>query len=513
MKGKIPLVLIIMDGWGIGDEWEHNPIFLAPTPIIDNLVKNYPNTVIGAAGTKIGLTIGHQGSSEIGHYILGAGRNVLLPQTMITQAIATEQIFKNQTYLNAFEFAQKKKSDVHFMGLLSDKGVHSYDITLQALLRMAIKNKIKPQRLKIHVFSDGRDTEPKMVKHYLKRLAKVQGELKIKIPLIKTLIGRWWAMDRDHRWERIEQTFNTIAYGQGKYKAKTPAKAIFSAYQRKETDEFISPTIIGDYSGLEKNDVLINFNYRVDRAIEITQAFVEKNFEGFTRAGGQPEIYYVATTDYYKELKAPIAFYRQKVKNSLGEVLSQAGLKQLRISETEKWVYLTTIFNGMQEEPFVGEDRILVPSDKVATYDLKPKMKALEIASTVVKKLKEKKYDLIIINFANPDILGHTAIKKAIMIGIQTVDKAVGLVLAEIKKQKGIALITADHGDAELCWDNNANQPHTAHTASDVPFFLVGAGKIKLRPNGILADVAPTVLDLLGLKKPKEMTGKSLVQK
>ncbi|MFA6215690.1 MAG: 2,3-bisphosphoglycerate-independent phosphoglycerate mutase [Patescibacteria group bacterium] len=513
MKKISPLVLMILDGWGIGDEWEHNPIFLAPTPVIDSLIKNYPNTVIGAAGTKIGLTLGHQGSSEIGHYIIGAGRNVLLPQTIITHAIATGKIFKNPVYLKAFRLAKKNKSNVHFLGLLSDKGVHSYDITLHALLEMAIKNKINPNKINIHVFSDGRDTEPKMARHYLKRLTEKLNELKIKTSVIKTIIGRIWAMDRDHRWERVEKTFNALVYGQAKYQAKTVSQAVDRAYRRQENDEFIQPTIINSYQGMKKNDVVINFNYRLDREIEISQALTETEFEGFSRAGGKPAIHYVAATKYYKDLKAPAAFVLPEVKNCLGEVLSQAGKKQLRISETEKWVYLTTILNAMKEKPFPGEDRILIPSDKVETYDLKPEMKAKEIAQTAVKKLKENKYDVIIVNFANPDILGHTGVKKAIITGIKTVDEAVGLVLDQIKKQKGVAIITADHGDAELCWDCQANQPHTAHTAADVPLFLVGVGRVKLKPNGILADIAPTILDLLKVKKPKEMTGTSLISR
>ena len=513
MKEHKPLILIIMDGWGIGKDWEHNPIFLAPTPTIDDLIKNYPNTTIGAAGTKVGLTVGHQGSSEIGHYIIGAGRNVLLPQTIVSQAIASGEIFKNKVYLNAFSRAKEKKSNIHFLGLLSDKGVHSYDETLHALLEMAIKNKILLKKIKVHVFSDGRDTEPQSVEIYLKRLEKKQKELGIKIPLVKTIMGRFWAMDRDHRWERVEQAFNTIVYGQGNYRADSAEKAVKLAYQRKETDEFIKPTIINDYNGVTEDDVVINFNYRVDRAIELSQAFVEEEFEGFPRAKGKPNIYYVATTKYYKGLNAPFAFKRHEVKNCLSEVLSAAGLKQLKITETEKWVYLTTIFNGMKESPFTGEDQILIPSDKVKTYDLKPEMKAMEIANTVVRKLQEKKYDVIMINFANPDILGHTGIKEAVMIGIKTVDRAVGLVLKELKKQDGIAIVTADHGDAEICWDDECKQPHTHHTASDVPLFIVGGGKIKLRPDGILADIAPTILDLLSLKKPQEMTGKSLIQK
>jgi len=502
-----------MDGWGIGDEWEHNPIFLAPTPTIDDLIKNQPHTIIGAAGTKVGLTMGHQGSSEIGHYTIGAGRNVLLPQTMLSQAVKTGEIFKNQAYLEAFKKAKANDSGVHFFGLLSDKGVHGYDETLHALLEMAVKNQIKPDKINIHVISDGRDTSPKEVKKYLERLVKKQKELGLDVSSIKTIIGRWWIMDRDHRWERVEKSFNAITYAQSQYKAKTVDEAIDQAYERGETDEFITPIVINDYQGVAKGDIVINFNYRVDRAIEISQAFVEEEFEGFKRAQGKPDVHYVATTEYYKGLDTPIAFQRPEVKNSLGEVLAKKGLTQLRISETEKWVYLTTIFNSMREEPFENEDRILIPSDKVATYDLKPEMKAIEIAETVVKKLQEQKYDVIIVNFANPDILGHTGIKKAVIVGIETVDKAVGMVLDEINKQKGVAIITADHGDAEICWDCKVDQSHTAHTASDVPFFLVGAGNVKLKPNGILADIAPTILDLLNIEKPEEMTGESLIKK
>lgn len=518
---KKPLVLIIMDGFGIGKEWEHNPIFLAKTPVLDSLLEKYPNTEIGAAGTKVGLPLGHQGSSEIGHLIMGAGRNVLLPQTLVSTAVKTGEIFQNKAYKKAFEEAKKNHGSIHLMGLLSDKGVHAYDTFCHALLLMAKKERME-KKVFIHVFADGRDVAPKSVEQYLERLHKKQEELEITQPLVATIMGRYFAMDRDHRWERIEQAYRAIIQGRSDYHAHSAIEAVEKAYARGETDEFIKPTVIVNEKGeplakIEKGDSVIHFNYRVDRASELTEAFTEDHFEGFPREKGKPRVAYVATTEYFEGIKALIAFKRSEVKNTLGEVIAVHKLTQLRISETEKWVYLTKIFNGLKEVVYPGENRVLIPSDKVATYDLAPKMQALKIAAIAKKKISASEFDTIFINFANPDMLGHTGIKEAIIKGIETVDEAVGEVVEAVLAQSGTVLITADHGDAELCYDETCGQPHTAHTAADVPFILVSANeklrKAELRPNGILADIAPTMLELLHLKKPAEMTGTSLILK
>lgn len=514
-KNYQPVALVIMDGWGIGKEWENNPIFLAPTPNIDRLLAEYPHVEIGAAGTKVGLTIGHQGSSEIGHYIMGAGRNVLLPQMEISKAIDDGSFFENKILRELVEEVAKSGKRLHLMGLLSDKGVHSYDRICHALLRMAARAGVKD--VVVHVFSDGRDVGPKTVEEYLKRLEEKFAEFGV--GRVGSIMGRWWAMDRDHRWERVERAYLTVTEGRGLRRAKDVWEAVREAYGRGETDEFIEPTVIeeeGQPRGVvSEGDGVCFFNYRVDRAIELTQAFVEEEFEGFPREKFLPTRF-TAMTEYYEGIDAPVAFRRKPVKNCLGEVLSRAGLKQLRISETEKWVYLTTIFNGMEEEAFWGEERILIPSDKVATYDLAPRMQTIKIARTVAEKMANGFGEVYIMNFANPDILGHTANKEAVIEGIKTVDEGVGIVIDEVIRQNGVALVTADHGDAELIFDEDTGQPHTSHTSSDVPFILVGnQTEIKgadLRDNAILADIAPTVLDLLGIKKPREMTGASIIE-
>lgn len=504
MKLKRPLILIIMDGWGIGEDDANNPIFLADTPNIDYLIANYPSTIIGAAGTFIGLPPGHQGSSEMGHLIIGAGRNILLPQMQVKQAIESNEIFKNETCIQAFKKAKKNKTRVHLMGLLSNAGVHSYDRTCHCLLEMAKDEGVK--EIYIHIFADGRDVDPKSVKEYVKRLEKVS------IGKIATIMGRWWAMDRDHRWERVEAAYQALVMGLGLYRANNIYQAIDQAYKRRETDEFIRPTVIEKEGHFKDGDVVFNFNFRVDRAIEITQALIEKKFKEFKRSYW-PKIYYLAMTNYYENIPCPYVFTRPEIKNTLGEVLSKKGLSQFRCTETEKWPYMTRIFNGLQEEPFPGEVRKLIPSDKIPTYDLRPQMQAMSIAKEIIKHLRHRDFDVYFINFANPDILGHTGNKEAIMKGVHTVDTAIGLIYQAILNQNGIMLVTADHGDAEICWDPIKQSPHTFHTDNFVPFIYVDEKnkQAKLRENGILANVAPTILHLLKIPPPEEMTNEVLI--
>lgn len=506
MKVVRPLVLIIMDGWGVGVENEHNAIFLADTPNIDHLLKTYPNTIIGAAGEFVGLTPGHQGSSEVGHLIIGAGRNALLPQNQIKQATRTGAIAKNQTYTDSLKYLGSHGGRLHLMGLLSDKGVHSYDETCHVLLQMAKKHGIPDENIFVHVISDGRDTTPQMVKQYVERLQSVG------IGRIASIMGRYWAMDRDHRWERVEKAYNLLTLGKADFSASTIGQAIDDAYGRGETDEFIKPTLILPESVFKDHDVVWNFNYRVDREIEITQALVESDFKHFSR-NRRLDIQYVALTDYYVGIPCPVAFMRDFPRNTFGEIVSREHLTQLRCAETEKWAYVTKIFSGLHEDPFPGEVRKLIPSDKIPTYDLKPEMKALEIAKEVVNHLHQKSFDVYIVNFANPDILGHTGKKEAIMKGVHTVDTALGLIYSELLNVNGMMLVTADHGDAEITWDHQLNQPHTSHTDSHVPFIYVDEqnAAATLREAGSLQDVAPTALYLLGIPKPKEMTGNSLI--
>ncbi|PIY96130.1 MAG: 2,3-bisphosphoglycerate-independent phosphoglycerate mutase [Candidatus Kerfeldbacteria bacterium CG_4_10_14_0_8_um_filter_42_10] len=515
MKLKNPILLVILDGWGIGKKDEYNPIFLAPTPTMDHLPQEYPHTALKAGGEGIGLEPGHQGASEIGHFIIGAGRNVLLPQHQVKQAILKGDIIKNKAYLDAIERIKKSGGALHLMGMLSNEGVHSYDITCHSLLELAAQSQL--EKVYIHIFADGRDTAPKEVGVYLERL---KGAIaKFKVGEIASIMGRWWAMDRDHRWERIQKAYETLTEAKAFYRYRSIEEAINQAYQRGETDEFIKPTIIekegNPVATIKDGDAVFNFNFRIDRAIEITQAFVEADFDAFPRTK-KLNLAYVALTDYYENMSAPFAIKRMKIGNSLGEIISQAGLKQLRVTETEKWAYLTKIFNGMREEPFEGEDRILIPSDKIPTYDLKPEMKAREITETVCQKLDEEIYDVIIINFANPDILGHTANKEAILKGIVAVDQGLGQIIKKAQAKNGVTLVTADHGNAEVVHDVKLNKPHSHHTDANVPCILVSDDaaykNLKLRPSGAIKDIAPTLLDIMNLEIPSEMTGQSLIE-
>lgn len=515
MKNNNPIALIILDGWGIGKENEYNPIFLAPTPTMDRLQKEYPSTALKAGGEGIGLDKGHQGGSEIGHLIIGAGRNVLLSQHQVKQAVLKGELIKNKVYLDAIKKIKQSGGALHLIGMLSNEGVHSYDTACHSLLELAAHSNLK--KVYIHIFSDGRDTAPKETEVYLERLAGAIA--KFGVGEVASVMGRWWAMDRDHRWERVQKAYETLTTGNGFYRSKSIKEAIKQAYQRGETDEFIKPTVI-EKNGkpvaiIQDGDAVFNFNFRVDRAIEITQAFVEKGFKDFSRPK-KLDIAYVALTDYYDQMPAPYALKRTRVENSLGKIISKAGLKQLRITETEKWIYLTKIFNGMQEEPFEGENQLLIPSDKIPTYDLKPEMKAIEIAETVCQKLDEEIYDVIIINFANPDILGHTANKEAVLKGIVAVDQSLEKVVDKILEKNGTALVIADHGNAEIIHDPKLNKPHSHHTDADVPCILVSKSekfkKIKLRPKGAIKDVAPTMLKIMDLEIPSEMTGQNLIE-
>ncbi len=479
MKAKQPIVLCIIDGWGLGTNDDTNAIYLAHTPNLDRLMADYPWIKIGAAGKHIGLPAGHQGSSEMGHLIIGAGRNVLLPQTQV----------KNENYADnkILLAALKKARRVHLIGLCSDKGVHSYLETGLALQKIALARK---KEVYWHVFSDGRDAPPRSIKQFIKA---------IKHPA--TLMGRWWVMDRDQNWDRIDQAFACLTKGQAFFQAASLEKAIDLAYARGEVDELIKPTLIDPRGIIKPNDLVINFNYRVDRAIEITQKFCQNNFN------------YLALTKYYESMPCPHLLPQEKIQNTLGQVLADRGYQQFRLAETEKWVYVTKCFNAMKEEPFPGEDRCLIPSDKVTTFDQKPAMQALPIAKKLAQKLAEKKYAVFIVNLANPDMVGHTANQPAIIKACEFVDQAIGLIYQACQKNKARLLICSDHGDAECNIDQRTGQPHTAHTDNFVPFILAADQykKASLRSAGSLRDVAPTILTLLDEPLPPEMTGQNLV--
>jgi len=493
MKTKRPVVLCIIDGWGIGTDDKHNAIFLAKTPNIDQLLQTYPNAPIGAAGEHIGLAPGHQGSSEMGHMIIGAGRNVLLPQTQAQE----EDYTKNMALLNALA----KTKRLHLIGLCSDKGVHSYLETGLKFLRLAKEQGIK--EIYWHVIADGRDTPPKSVKQFIKQI-----DCKF-----ATLMGRWWIMDRDKNYDRIEVAYNTLLLGQALFKAQNIKTAVDKAYQRGEIDELIKPTLINKDGIIKAGDTVLNFNYRVDREIEITKAFCEPEFTEFSRPKHWQKINYVALTEYYHGMPCPAMIKKEHPKKILSEVLAERGYQQLKIAETEKWVYVTKCFNAMHEKPFKNEERILIPSDKVATFDEKPEMKAKEIADTFVKNIAKKKFDVFVMNFANPDMVGHTGNQPAIIQACETVDQAIGLVYKACQKNNAILLITADHGDAEINYDAKNQQPHTYHTDNFVPFILVNDTQKnkKILETGALKDIAPTILKLLNIPVPAEMTGRNLI--
>ncbi len=504
MKTERPIVFVVLDGWGIGTDDAHNAIFLANTPTIDHLLANYPNKPIGAAGPHIGLPQGHPGSTEMGHLIMGAGRDLLLPQMQLLDAIEKKELETTPAIVSAMEKAKQGSGRLHLMGLLSDGGIHTYDRACHELLKIATKNGI--EKVFIHVISDGRDVPPRSLPKYVHTLQNKMSALEV--GKIASLQGRWWVMDRDHRWERVEAAYKLLVLGEGLHKADSIQQAIEMARQRDEDDEFIQPTLIDPNGNIREGDVVINFNFRVDREIEITQALIEEDFEHFSRREW-PKFHYVGMSKYYKDMKSPYALKKEALsgKNCLGEVLSNQGYTQLRLTETEKWVYMTRIFNVMKEDPFPGEERILIP------YDMKPAMQAVQIGDETVKHLNAKAFDTYFINFPNADILGHTGNKEAAIAGLEVVDQSLGRIYNEVLQQNGIMIVTADHGDAEVMWDDEWDCPHTFHTDSFVPFILIDEYRKNalLRDDGTIKDCAATVLDLLGEEVPKEMTGTSLI--
>lgn len=512
MKAKRPVVLLILDGWGIGEDDAHNSIFLADTPHIDNLLATYPNGPIGAAGEHIGLESGHQGSTEMGHLIMSAGRNVLLAQMQVKKAIREGGVLTNPALVEAAQKAAAGTGRLHLMGLLSDAGVHSYDTMCYELMKLAKQEGIAPENVFIHIFSDGRDTPPESLPKHVARLEAAMKE--IGVGQIASVQGRYWAMDRDHRWERIEKAYELLVLGRGVRGAESIEDAIAQARAAGETDEFISPTLIVPGSEILDGDAVINFNYRVDREIEITKALIEPQFEAFVREDTR-DFHYVAMLPYYAGMDAPTAFEREelKMKNILPEVLADRGYKQFRVTETEKWVYVTKIFNAMREEEFEGEDRLLIPSDKVETFDLAPDMQAEPIAEAIANSLRGGEHDLIVSNICNADMLGHTGNKDAAIIGCAAIDRGIGIIMEALKEVNGIMMITADHGDAEVMWDHDNGVPHTQHTDNFVPFILVDDERtnVRIRETGSLKDVAATILEVLDEEKPKEMTGESLI--
>ncbi len=509
MAGKKPVALIILDGFGLSDSPEGDATKVAVTPTINMLWDSCPHATLGASGESVGLMDGQMGDSNVGHLNIGAGRVVYQDVAAITKAIKDRDFFENEALLKAVMSAKDNGKKLHLMGLVSPGGVHSHTDHLYALLAMA-----KSQGLEdvfVHCFLDGRDVPPSSAKGYLEALEAQIAD--IGVGEIASISGRFYAMDRDTRWERVEQSYVALTAGEGR-SANSSLEAISTAYDQGETDEFVVPTVIKrnnkPVATIENGDSVIFFNFRADRARELTWAFVNENFDGFVRPGGRRKLCYVTMTQYDSQVQAPHAFPPQNLKNTLGEYLGSVGKTQLRIAETEKYAHVTFFFNGGVEDPFPGEDRKLIPSPKVQTYDLQPEMSAPEVTKGVVEAIKSGRYDLIVLNYANCDMVGHTGDLDAASKAVEAVDSGLGEVLDALKDQGGQALITADHGNAEQMIDPTTKEPHTAHTSNLVPIWLFNSNGKTIK-DGILADLAPSLLDLIGVAKPVEMTGKSLI--
>ncbi len=502
---KTPTTLIIMDGFGLTDRTEGNAVKAAKTPVLDRFFAEYAHTTLSASGLDVGLPDGQMGNSEVGHTNIGGGRVVYQDLPRITRAIEDGTFFENEAYNAAMNACLENGSSLHLMGLHSDGGVHSTLEHLYALLKMASIKGLK--RVYIHCFLDGRDVSPTSGRDYVAQTVKKCAELGV--GKIATVMGRYYAMDRDKRWDRVEAAYDALVYGEGIQDAD-PVHAVAASYENGVTDEFVEPVVCDRNGMVSDHDSIIFFNFRPDRAREITRAFVDPAFDGF-KCEHFP-VTYVCNTEYDATMpNVRVAFPRIAVKNNLGEYLSAMGMTQLRIAETEKYAHVTFFFNGGVERQYEGEDRVLVPSPKVATYDLQPEMSAPEVTDKCVERILSGKYDVVILNFANCDMVGHTGVFDAAVKAVETVDACVGKVVDATLQMSGIAMITADHGNAEVMLQEDGVSPMTAHTTNLVPFILCGAGS-ELRP-GRLADIAPTILDVMGLEAPAEMDGKTLIVK
>ncbi|WP_439860645.1 2,3-bisphosphoglycerate-independent phosphoglycerate mutase [Pseudomonas sp. MBLB4136] len=502
-----PLVLIILDGFGHSDSPEHNAIHAANTPVYDRLRATQPHSLISGSGMDVGLPDGQMGNSEVGHMNLGAGRVVYQDFTRVTKAIRDGEFFDNAAICSAVDRAVGAGKAVHILGLLSDGGVHSHQEHIAAMAELAAQR--GADRIYLHAFLDGRDTPPKSAQSSIELLDATFA--KLGKGRIASLIGRYFAMDRDNRWDRVEQAYQLIVDGQGQFQADDASAGLAAAYARGESDEFVKATVIGAPVQVEDGDAVVFMNFRADRARELSRAFVEADFKEFARTR-QPQLAdFVMLTQYAASIPAPSAFKPEALTNVLGEYLAKQGKTQLRIAETEKYAHVTFFFSGGREEPFAGEERILIPSPNVATYDLKPEMSAPEVTDRIVEAIEQQRYDLIVVNYANGDMVGHTGVFSAAVKAVECLDSCVGRIVEALDKVGGEALITADHGNVEQMEDTCTGQAHTAHTCEPVPFIYVGKRPVSLRHGGVLADVAPTLLELMGLAKPAEMTGTSII--
>ena len=503
---KKPLLLMILDGFGIGKHDNTNAIFNAKKPNIDKLFSSNPITQIGASGMDVGLPDGQMGNSEVGHTNIGAGRIVYQELTSTTKTINEDKLKDNEAIVGAMDSALKNGTALHLMGLLSSGGVHSHNTHLYGILKLAKQKGL--DKVYIHAFLDGRDVPPSSAAEFVEECMKETE--KIGVGKIATVMGRYYAMDRDNRWDRVEKAYAAMVYGEG-VEADCPVCAVKNSYAQEVTDEFVVPAVIKGGATIKPNDSVIFYNFRPDRAREITRALVDPDFKGFERKNGFFPLNYVCMTQYDATMpNVEVAFKPQTLENTLGEYISNLGMEQLRIAETEKYAHVTFFFNGGVEKQYPGEDRILVKSPAVATYDLQPEMSAYEVTDKLVPAIKSGKYDMIILNFANCDMVGHTGVFEAAVKAVEAVDTCVGKVIDAVKEMDGVALITADHGNADKMIDDDG-EPFTAHTTNPVPFCVVGYD-CELREGGRLADIAPTMLQIMNLPQPKEMDGKSLIK-
>ena len=502
---KKPLMLMILDGFGIAPK-EGNAIYAAKTPNIDKIFNKYPVTKLNASGLAVGLPEGQMGNSEVGHTNIGAGRVVYQDLTRITKAIQDGEFFTNKALVDAVDSAVKNNKALHLFGLLSNGGVHSHNTHLYALLKLAKQRGL--EKVYIHAFMDGRDVPPTSGVDFLREcISKTQ---EIGVGKVATVMGRYWAMDRDKRFERLQKAYDAMVLGEGIINSDA-VKAVEESYKNEVTDEFIKPIVCDKNGMIKPNDSIIFYNFRPDRAREITRTFVDPDFNGFERKNGFFPVTYVCMTQYDETMpNVSLAFAPEELVNTLGEYLSKNGKTQLRIAETEKYAHVTFFFNGGVEKTFEGEDRALIPSPKVATYDLQPEMSAYEVTDEVISRIKSGKYDIIILNFANCDMVGHTGVFEAAVKAVEAVDECVGRIYDIIMEKDGVLLITADHGNADKMVDENGG-PFTAHTTNPVPFCVVNYD-CELKDSGKLADIAPSMLKILGMKQPSEMTGESFIK-
>lgn len=512
---RLPTALIILDGYGDNPANDNNAIFHAKTPIIDRLRSECPTSQIHTDGLHVGLPEGQMGNSEVGHMNLGAGRTVYQDFTRVTQAIKDGSFFDNPTLIAAVDAAIAKQGAVHLMGLLSCGGVHSHQDHLFAMAELAVKR--GATQVFLHAFLDGRDTPPRSAKASIEAAERKFKELSaggVVNLRITSLIGRYFAMDRDNRWDRIEQAYNLLTLGQAEFNAETAIAGLEAAYQRGENDEFVKATAIGLPCQIEHGDAVIFMNFRADRAREITRAFTEADFKGFARRAWPRLSSFIMLTQYAEDIDAPAAFPPANLTNTLGEYLANLGKTQLRIAETEKYAHVTFFFSGGREEPYAGETRILVPSPPVATYDLQPEMSAVEVTDKLVAAIHSGEYDAIICNYANGDMVGHTGDFAATVKAIETLDACVGRVVEALQAVNGQGFITADHGNAEQMLDETTGQAQTAHTTFPVPLIYIPPKNhhVRLLEDGRLSDLAPTMLKVMGLEQPPEMTGKALIE-